>query len=276
MNRQEKQIFSNNKSYKSMVVLILLFATIASKAQIINVDKIDTLPYSNKAKFDGSLSLGLEIDKQNSVLYDGTNFIDASLRKNKTFIIFSGSSRFTYNESQDLLNTGYLHIRLRSHYKARLHPESFIQYQWDNKIGFVKRFVIGENLRYDLIHNNNWELIAATGVMYENEDWNYSGVDTAKHLANKPDIFKRTIKSNNYLKLEGKVSDNSSLKLALFYQSQFASFFSPRIFSVFNFTVDATKHFGISINFTGTYDSKPIVPIPNFYYSISNGLVYKL
>ncbi len=275
MNISVKLVDVKNNYLKRVVGLIVLFSTTISKAQIINIDKTDTLPYSNKTKFDGSMSIGLEIDKQNSVLYDGTNFVDACLKKNKTFIIFSGSNRFTYNESQDLLNTGYLHIRLRNHYKAQLHPESFIQYQWDNKIGFSKRMVVGENIRYDLIHNTNWELIIATGFMLEQEDWNYSGVDTAKHLSKRPDAYTNVLKSNNYIKLEGKASNNSSLKLALFYQSQYSSFFSPRLFSVLNFTIDASKHFGISFNFAGTYDCKPVVPIPNLYYSISNNLVYK-
>ncbi len=275
MSKQITQIFWQRTYLKTLFFLTFFLSRSGLKGQIINVDKTDTLPYSSITKFDGNLSLGLEIDKQNSVLYDGTNFVDAAIKKNKTFIIFSGSNRFTYNESQDLLNTGYLHIRLRSHYKARLHPESFIQFQWDNKIGFANRMVAGENIRYDLIHNKDWELIAATGVMYEKEDWNYSGVDTSKHLRKYPDVLTSVFKSNNYIKLEGKVTDNSLLKLAVFYQSQYTSFFSPRIFSVFSFTLDATKHFGISFNFAGTYDCKPIVPISNFYYSFSNNLVYK-
>ena len=275
MSEQIKQVFLQRTYFKTMIVFAFLISRTGLKAQIINVDKTDTLQYSSKTKFDGSLSLGLEIDKQNSVLYDGTNFIDAAIKKNKTFIIFSGSNRFTYNQTQDLLNTGYLHIRLRNHYKARLHPESFIQFQWDNKIGFANRMVAGENIRYDLIHNNDWELIAATGLMYEKEDWNYSGVDTSKHLSKHPNVYTNIFKSNNYIKIEGKVSNNSSLKLALFYQSQFTTFFSPRIFSVINFIIDASKHFGIGFNFAGTYDSKPIVPITNFYYSVSNNLVYK-
>jgi len=256
------------------IVSFFSLITIA-KAQIINVDKTDTLAYSNKAKVDGNISLGLEIDKQNSVLYDGSNFFDVSLRKKKTFVIFSASNRFTSTDNQDFLNTGYVHLRIRNHYKARIHPESYLQYQWDAKIGISRRIVGGENIRFNLIHNKNWEITIATGIMYEKESWNFSGVDTVKHLSKMPNISTSLLKSNNYLKVEGKVSDNSSVKLALFYQSSYTSLFQPRLFSVFSFNVDATKHFGIGFNFIGTYDSKPIVPIPNFYYSLSNNLVYK-
>ena len=270
-----KKLPNFKKSHTWLMVIGSFISLItAAKAQIINVDKTDTLPYSEKAKVDGNMSLGLEIDKQNSVLYDGSNFFDASIRKSKTFVIFSASNRFTSNDSQDFLNTGYVHLRVRNHYKAPIHPESFLQYQWDAKIGISHRIVGGENIRFSLIKNNRWEITAATGVMYENESWNYSGVDTAKHLSKMPNISTSLLKSNNYLKVEGKVSENSSLKLAFFYQASYTSLFKPRIFTVFSFNVGVTKHFGIGFNFIGTYDSKPIVPIPNFYYSLSNNLVY--
>jgi len=61
-------------------IVLLLICTIG-RAQIMNIDKIDTLPYTNKAKWDGNIATGLEIDKQNSTLYDASNFLDLSLQK---------------------------------------------------------------------------------------------------------------------------------------------------------------------------------------------------
>ena len=257
------------------LLLPLLFTATFCKAQILNIDKLYTLPYSNKAKFEGNISAGLEIDKQNSTLYDASNFLDATLQKNKLLHIFSASNRFTYNGPQDFLNTGYIHYRLRNHYKAPLHPESFIQYQWDAKIGIRGRFVVGENLRYNLWHHKSWEMTFGLGVMYENEVWDYGGVDTAKHIKPGPDVKTSVIKSNNYVKWEGNISPTATIKLAVFYQAAYTSFFKPRLFSVFSFNIDATKHFGISLNYSGTYDSNPLVPIAPFYYSLSNNLVYK-
>ncbi|MFP5040123.1 hypothetical protein [Parasediminibacterium sp. JCM 36343] len=263
-------------AFSTNILCVLLLLSTAAKAQIINVDKTDTLPYSNKAKWDGNIAAGIEIDKQNSTLYDATNLLDLSMQKKKILYILSASDRFTYNGPQDFLNTGFAHFRLRYNYKAKLHPESFVQYQWDAKIGIRHRFVAGENLRYNLLHHKQWEITIATGLMYENEVWNYAGVDTSKLPAITTDVATHVIKSNNYLKLEGNLSPNSSLKLAVFYQALFGSFFQPRICTVGSFSVDATKHFGISLTYSGIYDSKPIVPITKFYYTLSNSIVYKL
>ncbi len=84
------------------LLLPLLFITTLCKAQILNIDKLDTLPYSNKARFEGNISAGLEIDKQNSTLYDASNFLDATLQKRKLLHIFSASNRFTYNGPQEI------------------------------------------------------------------------------------------------------------------------------------------------------------------------------
>jgi len=190
--------------------------------------------------------------------------------------ILSVSDRFTYNGPQDFLNTGYFHLRFRERYKNQKHTESFAQYQWDAKIGIRRRLVLGENFRYNFWHLRKWEMTFGTGLMFENEQWNYTAVDTSKIPKDKSDIITNVLKSNNYIKWEGNISASSSARLAFFYQSLFTSFFQPRIAIQFNLNVEATKHLALGVNFSGLYDSKPIVPIPNFYYSLSNSLVVKL
>jgi hypothetical protein len=61
-------------------------------------------------------------------------------------------------------------LRWRHNYKEQLHPESFVQYQWNDAIGMVHRFVVGENLRYNFWYRRPWEMMVATGLMYEAEE----------------------------------------------------------------------------------------------------------
>ena len=131
--------------------LLLLF-TSSANAQIINIDQTDTAAYVKKAAWDGNISLGIEVDKQKATLFDASNFANASLQKYKEFFIVSASERFTYNGDNSFLNKGYIHLRWRHNYKEQLHPESFVQYQWDDALGMVHRFVAGENLRYNFWH----------------------------------------------------------------------------------------------------------------------------
>ncbi len=250
-------------------------STFLLHAQIITIDKIDTSAYQKKAIWNGNVASGIEIDKEKSTLFDGTSGLDISLQKYKELFILSGSDRFTYDGATSFLNTGYIHLRWRHDYKAQLHTERFLQYQWDENRGMLHRFVGGGNLRYNFWHRQEWEMTFATGLFYENELWDYRAVDSSKIPPNPVPQRSEKIRSNTYIKWEGSPSKTSNISIILFYQAPFTDFVHPRISANINFTVDVSKHFSLGILYSGLYDSKPVVPIFKFYYSLSNSLVYK-
>ncbi len=261
--------------YTFAAAILLLLAIQPCNSQTISIDKTDTLCYSNKAQWDGNIALGLEVDKQQATLFDASNFVDVSLQQKHELYIFSASNRFTYNGPEDVLNTGYVHLRWRHGYKEQLHPETYVQYQWDNKRGIVHRFVTGANLRYNFWHHKMWELTFASGLMYENERWDYSGVDTNKIPLVHPDIQTNVLKSNNYIKWDGRISSASNIAIALFYQASFKDFFEPRVMLNVNLDVNVSKHFAVGFRYAGLDDVQPIVPISHFYYTLSNNIIYK-
>jgi hypothetical protein len=263
------------KNHAIACLLMLFLFAFHANAQIINIDKADTSAYVKKAAWNGSISLGLEVDKQKSTLFDASNFVDVSLQKYKELFIFSASNRFTNNGSSSFLNKGYLHLRWRHNYKVQLHPESFVQYQWDDALGMIHRFVAGANLRYNFWQHQAWELTIATGIMYEAELWNYTAVDSSKTPAQPVNQKSREIKSNNYIKLEGKVSATGNISVIVFYQAAFNDFTRPRISGVISFDTDISKHFALGIKYSGLYDAGPVVPIFKFYYNYSTSLLYK-
>ena len=99
----------------------------------------------------GNLSVGIEGDKQQKLLLDGTNAFDLQLQHCKELLILAASYRFTYNGGQDFLNSGYIHLRWRHDYKNSWQPETFVQYQWNNSRGLLQRLTTGVNARY-----NHW------------------------------------------------------------------------------------------------------------------------
>ncbi|HWB25271.1 MAG TPA: DUF481 domain-containing protein [Chitinophagaceae bacterium] len=263
--------------YCKVIILIFLLITKShfAGAQIINIDKTDTTAYQKKAAWNGIISSGIEIDKEKSTLFDGTSNLDISLQKQKELFILSASDRFTYDGSTSFLNTGYAHIRWRHDYKAQLHTESFIQYQWDENRGMVHRYLGGVNLRYNFWHKHEWEMTFATGVFYENELWDYRAVDSSKIPPGAAPKRSEKMRSNSYMKWEGSPSKNSNISIIIFYQAPYTDFFNPRISLNVNFTVDISKHFSLGLTYAGLYDSKPVVPITKFYYSFANNLVFK-
>jgi hypothetical protein len=263
-------------SFLSLILLVNLIACFPGYAQIINIDKTDTSAYEKKNHWNASFSIGLELDKQNTTLLDMSNFADASLQHYHELFILSASNRITSNGDKSFLNTGYVHLRWRHNYKNSFHPEAYSQYQWDENRGMIHRFVSGVNLRYGFGHNNKWNMTFATGVMYENEAWNYAAVDSAKIPPNPTTQMTSVIKSNNYVKWEGQVSANSTLSIILFYQALYNHFFEPRVSTFISYDASVSKHFSLGLKYSALYDVRPIVPIPNFYYSLSTSLSYKL
>jgi hypothetical protein len=258
-----------------LFVLPLVFIT-GIRAQIINIDKTDTSAYEKKNHWTASFSAGVEVDKQSQTLLDMSNFADVSLQHDHELFVLSASNRITSDGSKSFLNTGYIHLRWRHDYKNRLHPEIYSQYQWDEQRGMRHRFVSGINPRYILWHQQKWDLTFATGAMYENEEWDYAAVDSSKIPLNPVDQKTSLLKSNNYIKWEGQVSPTSTISIIFFYQSAFIHFFTPRISSFISYDVAISRHFSLGIKYSGLYDVKPVVPIPNFYYSLSTNLSYKL
>ena len=264
----------NNKLKVSIIIVGLSFS-IPSFSQIINIDKSDTEAYVKKQVWNGNISLGLEIDKQKTTLIDASNFFDGSLQSFHELFVLSASSRFTYNGPNDFLNAGYIHLRWRHSYKDKWHPETFIQYQWDNARGLKSRYLAGENIRYNLFRSNTWEMTFATGLMYEDETWTYKAVDSSKIPINHPDVHRSHFKSNSYIKWDGKLSATSTFSFIVFYQALFDNFLKPRIATSVNYNVDISKKFSLNVKLSSLYDAAPIVPIVDFYYNFSYGLMYK-
>ncbi|HVZ56073.1 MAG TPA: DUF481 domain-containing protein [Chitinophagaceae bacterium] len=260
------------------LVITFLFVKLGgtASAQIINIDKTDTTAYQHHSVWNASFSVGLEVDKQKTTLLDATNYADLALQHAHELFIFSASNRITSNGDKSYLNTGYVHLRWRHDYKDQLHPESYLQYQWDENRGMVHRLVGGANLRYNFWHRRRWELTFATGLMYENERWDYAAVDSAKIPANPSDRTTSLLKSNNYLKWEGKLSATSDISLILYYQARFSAFFEPRVAGSFTYNVHISRHFSLGVKYNSLYDVRPVVPLPRFYYSLSTNLTYNL
>ena len=257
--------------YPTYLGVFLLTASI-SKAQILNIDKSDTSEYVSKGKINFNFSTGLEIDKQKITLYDATNTAEMLLQKNRELFILAGSYRFTYNGPDDILNAGYIHLRYRHNYKNIFQPETFLQYQWDNKRGLMYRALTGANIRYNLWKGDKWDFNAGLGMMYEEEKWNYDGVDSSKIPANAVPILNKLIKLNSYLRLDWKASENSNLSLNIFIQSR-PNDIKPRIAPHFQWNVNAGKHIGFVFSFTGIYDDAPVVPIDKIYFGLSNSII---
>ena len=258
-----------------IVALTVTLLPILLQAQILNIDKTDTTDYVRHAIFDFNLNSGLEIDKQKTVLYDATNTAEAMLQQYRELFILAASYRFTYNGPDDILNAGFIHLRYRHNYKNKLQPEPFVQYQWDNKRGIEHRILAGANLRYNITKGQRFEFNCGLGLMYEEEKWDYVGVDSAKLPDDVTPITNNFTKINSYLRFTWDPNSNNDITFNVFLQTR-PDRFKPRLAPHAQWNVKAGRHVALSISFTGMYDTAPVVPIEKFYFSLSNGVLLDL
>ena len=263
------------KSRTYFIVAFLFFYPIIALSQILNIDKSDTSDYVNKSKTSFIFNTGLEIDRQQTTLYDATNTAELMYQKKKELFILAGSYRFTYDGGEEILNAGYFHLRYRHNYKNKIQPESFLQYQWDNKRGLAYRTLGGMNIRYNFFKGDTWDINAGLGLMYEEEKWNYAAVDSSKLPANTTPITNKLIKLNSYIRLNWKASENSTVAISFFLQTRLNAF-QPRIAQNISWSINAGKHIGFNISFAGLFDQSPVVPIHKYYYSISNSIQVRI
>ena len=261
---------------KRMFFLWLLFVvSFTLQAQILNIDKTDTADYTHEPRSSLTLNSGLEIDKQKTTLYDATNTLETMWQQYKELFLLAASYRFTYNGPDDILNAGYIHLRCRHAYKNKIQQEPFLQYQWDNKRGIVYRFLSGANVRYNFWRGDRFNFNAGLGLMYENEKWNYTAVDSIKIPVNAMTVTTRLAKINSYVRFDWKPGENNDVTFNVFLQTK-PDHFKPRVAPHVQWDLKAGKHIGFSIAFSGLYDTAPVVPIDKFYYSLSNSFLLSL
>ena len=262
---------------KKLLPCLALFylCSLHVNSQILNIDKVDTSAYVHKAKISLNINSGLEVDKQKTNLYDATNTAQMMWQQFKELFIVAGSYRFTYNGPNDILNAGYIHVRYRHDYKSKIQPEVFFQYNWDSDRGIIYRILGGANIRYNLFRGDRFDFNAGLGLMHESEKWNYNGVDSSKVPVNATTVTVNHWKINSYVRLDWKPNNNNDITFNIFLQTR-PDRFEPRIAPSAQWDIKAGKHIGFSISFSSLYDTAPVVPIDNFYYSLSYSLLFKL
>lgn len=219
---------------KEKLLIVFLFLLVQfTEGQILNIDKTDTAAYSQKAGYNLNLSMGLEIDKQKTTLYDATNTVAFSMQKNKELFILAGSYRFTYNGPEDILNAGFIHLHLRHLYRNKFQPEPFFQYQWDNKRGLEQRVLGGANIRYNFYKGDRFDFNAGLGLFYEAERWDYVAVDSGKIPPNPAPVAVNLWKINSYLRFDWKLTSNSDIVFNVFLQTR-PDRFQPRVAPISN------------------------------------------
>ncbi len=246
----------------------------AGTGQILNIDRLSMYSDTMASRDWYTLfSAGFMISKQKVEVIQFNTSLDLTwLRKRNPLMILSKVD-YTSSGGFDIINSGFGHIRYRIMGRHGIHPEFFLQYQWDAIRGLENRSLLGSNLRFDLQKDSLGSLFLAAGMMYERENWNYYAVPDDRQPADPGVIETERIKLNLYLKVVRKLGRNTDLSVIAYYQATpDDELFKPRISTSLVWHFNISQWLGFRLQANSLYDFAPVVPIRKHYFDLSNAL----
>lgn len=246
-----------------------------SFSQVLNAEAFKSQE-ARTDSFQGQFTFGLTADQQRSLVYSVFSDIDMSFKIRSKSLLTAGRFRVTGTSDQMLLNGGFIHFRLRDNSGKNLLLEEYIQYQWDGVRGMKNRFIAGSNIRQKLLNSTKSQLFLGFGLFYEFEEWGMSAVSQDLVPVGVSSITVNLAKFNLYSRFSRQLGQDARFSGVFYYQALPETFFgSYRLAGTFQLLFKLGKNLDFTINYDGIYDTKPIVPIRNFYFNISNQFVWK-
>ena len=257
---------------KNVLFLFFFFPTTLF-AQVLVIDREFTSDSLNK-KYILAGTFSYNSDKQkNNVTEFNSNIEYDRIFTNQYALISSIKNDLTSNGGELIQNEGLIQLRYRDNDTRKLSPELFLQYQWNGAWGMENRLLQGINLRERWIEKKGFDLITATGIFREVETWNWNGVNESLIPVNAGVIEKDLFRFNTYLKSGVQIAKNVDFSAITFLQFPLNSDFAkPRWFWDCNLNFNMSQKLNFQIHYDHMFDSNRVVPISNYYYSISTGI----
>jgi hypothetical protein len=259
------------KTFLTVLFLYLLFPV---SAQILNVEEA-RLRSDSINQFYGNLKFRVQIHNRSAtqeekIRYTGLTMTSqfGYLSEQHNYMLIS-DLKYNSVTGQPFIRTGYSHFRINWLYENTLSHETFTQVQFDYGRGLNLRWLAGAGLRYRMIDEDNLKLYLGPGLMYEKERWEFPA---SKDVIEE----KNLIKSTNYVSYFQKISETATYNLTVYFQTgpdSEADTWRQR------YSLDTGLKFNLSdkiafvVDFTWSYEPRPIIPIIHHLYTLENGIV---
>lgn len=257
---------------KKILFLFFLLPTVLC-AQVLVIDReFSSDSLSKKYILSGTFSYNSDKQKNNVTEFNSNFEYDRIFSNNYAFVS-SIKNDLTGNGADLIQNEGVIQLRYRDNDTRKFSPELFLQYQWNGAWGMQNRFLQGINLRERWIEKKGFDFITATGVFREAEKWNWDGVNENLIPSDANVIEKDLYRFNTYIKSGIQLAKNVDFSAMTFLQFPLnEDFAKPRWFWDCNLNFNMSRNLNFQIHYDHMFDSNRVVPISNYYYSISTGI----
>lgn len=265
-------------SFLPRVYVTLAFSVLAvfsAAAQILNVEK-SRVEKDSSNYFTGKVGLDFSLfNRANTDEGPGQTDHYLGITGNGNIGYVSDENTYlllaSYNyvrlHGQPEVETGYIHGRVTLRRKKLVSYELYSQVQYDHNRGLEPRALVGAGVRFSVVRTNSLALHLGTGVMYEHERWLNAETNTY--------ITKNLPKLSNYVSIRLPINPYLELNTIHYYQVGYDNgedVVRHRISGDIAFTIKMTNRLQLSTSFSHTYENRPIVPIPKYLYSLTNGI----
>lgn len=259
---------------RGIFLALLLFIAIPAWSQILNVEKNrmrrDTTHY-----WIGEVNFNLLLHNRTATTENPVRFTGIGSGADVAYVnrlhryMLMNQLNYTAVTGNAFVSTGYSHFRTNFYWRNTISYEVFTQYQYDLGRGLKNRFISGGSLRYTFVEEEKIRLAFGVGAMYEYERWEVPRTDTEQFVTT------NFIKSTNYLSARWQVNEFVGFNSIVYFQTGYdknISGFRNRFSTDNNLNVKLSSKLSFFAVFNAQYDSRPVVPIVNFVYSLNNGL----
>lgn len=258
---------------KYLVTSLLICLIHVAKSQILKVDK-GSLDADSSGYFIGSIDANFNLNNRSTtaeqeVIFKGLNANSdlVYISKKHAYILINNINYFT-STGGPLISTGYVHFRVNFLRKKKLSYELFTQVQYDDGRNMPFRYLNGGGIKFNFLETENTSLFIGIGIMNEEEHW--------KSLVDDSNIIEKNLwKTSDYISAKLKFNEFVDFNLITYYQGGYdeeSDLFRNRISGDAVLTVKISDRLDFLTSFTAQYEDKPIIPINNFVYSLTNGL----
>lgn len=260
---------------KGIILPLLCLLAIELPGQILKVDK-GSLDADSANFFLGNVNVDFNLNNRSTTADQEVTFKGLSgkadlvyLSEKHAYILINNINYFT-STGGPLISTGYTHFRINFLRKKKLSYELFGQVQYDDGRKMPYRLLQGGGIRLNLLKTEKSDVHISMGIMRELERW--------KSLTVEDEIIEKSIiKSTNYISSKINFNEIVSFNLIAYYQGGYdkqSDLFRNRVSGDVVLSVKVTDRLAFLTSFTAQYEAKPIIPINNFVYSLTNGLKF--
>ncbi len=256
-----------------IALFLIIFVDHLALGQILKVDKA-SLDADSSGYFMGNINMDFNLNNRGATAEEQITFRGLTANADVVYVsekhayVLINTINYFKSTGGPLISTGYAHFRINLWRRKKMSYETFSQVQYDDGRNMPFRFLQGAGLRLNLKNGKKTNFHIGIGAMFEHEKWRALDEENA--------VLERNIwKTSNYLGGQFKINDFVRFNVICYYQGGYdrdSDIFRNRVSGDVVLRVKLTEKLAFLNSFTLQYEDRPIIPINNFLYSLTNGL----